>query len=296
MQQADIPEVPGHTEPLAVPLPVPLSRVRIVLASPSHPGNVGSVARAMKTMGLSQLFLVTPRHPAALSHADAHAMASGAGDVLQAARICNSLDEALSGCVWSVALTARDRAIAPLRLEPQAAARQALDLASQGKSVALVFGNEQHGLDNADVLRCQACCSIPTSLESTSLNLAQAVQVLAYECQLASRVDHAKAGHTSLPARSASPSPPSVPEVSELASIEEREQLFEHLRLAMLHLQFTHPDRPGRLMERLRRMFARSGLEKEEVNILRGLCSSMLEATPPRPHPVAAASKEEKAP
>jgi tRNA/rRNA methyltransferase len=236
-------------------LPDALARIRIVLSHPSHPGNIGAVARAMKTMGLRRLVLVAPRH---FPDPQATAMATGATDVLEAATVCTSLAEALAGTVSATALTGRRRELAT---EPQWARQAAAELveASAEGEVALVFGNETAGLSNEEVALCRRWALIPTSPDYRSLNLAQAVQILCYELRLAA-VD---------PGR-----PPPVAEAGEPASHEEVEALMAHLERAAVGRGFLDPRQPKRLMPRMRRLFARAGLEKEEVNILRGLLSA----------------------
>jgi len=238
----------------------PLDRIRIVLVSTSHPGNIGAAARALKTMGLSRLSLVTPRYADALTDSDALALATGAADVLANTSIHPTLASALEGCVWAVAMTARNRFYSPPEMSPRAAAQRAVQLGASDGEVAFVFGSERYGLDNEDVLTCQACCVIPTSSNYSSLNLAQAVQIAAYECQLASRDQTSEID----------------PAVAQLATIEEREQLFTHLQEALIAIDFLDPVNPKKLMQRLRRVFSRNHLEHEEVNILRGICSGIL--------------------
>jgi tRNA/rRNA methyltransferase len=254
---------PSNRAVHATGLPNALQKVRIVLVQPSHPGNIGSVARAMKTMGLSDLRLVAPRFPDALSHSDALALATGAVDVLERARVHATLDDAITDCQWSTALTARFRDLAPIELTPAAAAERAVARAQHGQSVAFVFGNERYGLDNVSVMRCMSCCTIPTSPGYSSLNLAMAVQIVAYECQLA-----AERATTD---RAAPP---------ELGTHAEREQLFAHLEQALVALQFLDPVYNTKLMHRLRRLLSRAELEHDEVNILRGICTAILENRP----------------
>ena len=158
-------------------------RLRFVLVDTSHPGNVGAAARAIKTMGFSQLALVDPRFPEVLSHEEAIAFASGANDVLASAKITSTLDEALEGCNFCVALSARLREFSPPVHAPRALAQ--LVQKNESLRVALVFGSERYGLSNEQVEKCQALVSIPTDPTYGSLNLAQAVQILAYECRLA---------------------------------------------------------------------------------------------------------------
>src|SRR5205814_399567 len=161
----------------------PLSRIRVVLLRPSHPGNIGAAARAMKTMGITQLRLVRPKR---FPHPDAAAMASGARDLLASARVCGSLEEALAGTTSSVALSARERELSHPPLDARAAARELLRAARKDE-VAVVFGNETAGLSNKDIMRCSALARIPANPEYPSLNLAQAVQVVAYELRTAAQ-------------------------------------------------------------------------------------------------------------
>ncbi|MCG1018848.1 MULTISPECIES: RNA methyltransferase [Burkholderiaceae] len=236
--------------------------VRFVLVEPSHPGNVGAAARALKTMGFSRLVLVAPRLEAVRTDPDAQAMASGAGDVLAAAHIVPTLADALAGVQWSVALTAREREWGPPTLAPRALALRAGGLTAAGDDIALVFGNERTGLSNADVERCNALAHIPANPAYSSLNLAQAVQVLAYELRLA-LLDTAQ-------------QTPPAGVASSLASHDEIERMFVHLESALIALDFLDPASPKKLMPRLRRLFARAGLEREEVNIVRGIAKHIL--------------------
>ncbi|HTQ74438.1 MAG TPA: RNA methyltransferase [Burkholderiales bacterium] len=230
----------------------PLSRIRVVLSRPSHPGNVGAAARAMKTMGLARLFLVRPRR---FPDPEARAMASGALDILQSARVCADLDEALAGTIFSVAMSARPRELSHAPLEAREAAQEAVGAAREGE-VAMVFGNETVGLSNADVLRCSRLARIPASEEYASLNLSQAVQVMAYELRMAARA----------PAAAAAKSDPALHA--------DLEQLYTHLERSLRASGFLHPRYPRKLMERLRRLFAKARLEKVEVNILRGMLAA----------------------
>jgi len=227
----------------------PLSRVRVVLSRPSHPGNIGAAARAMKTMGLARLHLVRPK---SFPHADARAMASGALDVLDSARVCTTLEEALSGTSFSVALSARERELSHPPLDARAAAKELLRAARRDE-VALVFGNETVGLSNKEVMRCSRIARIPTDPGYASLNLGQAVQVMAYEVHMAALVPGAP--------------PPKI----ELATHEEVENFYAHLERSLYASGFLHPRYPRKLMDRLRRLFAKARLEKVEVNILRGM-------------------------
>jgi tRNA/rRNA methyltransferase len=230
----------------------PLSRIRVVLSRPSHPGNIGAAARAMKTMGLAQLVLVRPkRFPAA----EARAMASGATDILESARVCADLDEALAGTAFSLALSARPRELSHRPLDARGAAL-ALVAAARHCEVAIVFGNETVGLTNGEVLSCSGLARIPASDAYASLNLAQAVQVMAYEIRIAALAP-------------AGPSPKSDP-----ALHEDLERLYAHLERSLAASGFLHPRDPRKLMERLRRLIARAKLEKAEVSILRGMLAA----------------------
>lgn len=226
-----------------------LHNIRVVLSHTSHPGNIGAAARAMKTMGLSQLYLVNPRR---FPDAAADAMASGATDVLERAVVCASLDEALQGAVLAVGLTARRRDLSHAMLTLREAAPQILERAGEAM-VALVFGTEMSGLSNAELEKCQMLITIPVNPEYGSLNLAAAVQVVGYELRCCD-----------VPAPQASSRFP-------LATFEEVNQFYEHLERTLIEIDFLDPKHPKRLMTRLRRLFARAALEKEEVNILRGV-------------------------
>ena len=158
-----------------------LSRIRVVLCRTSHPGNIGAAARAMKTMGLSNLYLVEPKQ---FPDPEADARATSAVDVLQRAKITSSLKEALVGASFVVALSARQRDIGPVIGAPRETVARLIAEAEHGE-VALVFGNETVGLSNDEILHCQAAVTIPTNPEFSSLNLGSAVQVLSYECRMA---------------------------------------------------------------------------------------------------------------
>ncbi len=236
-------------------------RVRFVLVETSRAGNIGAAARAIKTMGFSELVLVSPREADALHHEEAIAFASGANDVLSKARIVDSLDEALAGCNLTVALTARLREFSPPLRSPRALAQQLH--ADTSLRCALVFGNERFGLSNEQVERCNALVSIPVNAEYASLNLAQAVQILAYECRVAAVGEQREAMGIGFQ--------------GEAASAEQIEGLFRHLEQALIEIEFLDPDHPKKLMPRLRRLFSRTGLETEEVNILRGIATQIIE-------------------
>ncbi|HEY6242283.1 MAG TPA: RNA methyltransferase [Burkholderiales bacterium] len=238
----------------------PLSRIRVVLSRPSHPGNIGAAARAMKTMGITRLVLVRPRK---FPDPEARAMATGAADVLESARVCADLDAALEGTRFSIAMSARGRDLSHPPLAARAAAQE-LVRAAQRDEVALVFGNETVGLSNREVMRCGRIARIPSDAVYKSLNLAQAVQVMAYEVRMAA-LDPGVA----------------VPRI-EYASHEEIENFYEHLERSLYASGFLHPRYPRRLMDRLRRLFARARLEKVEVNILRGMLAAWEQEKSPK--------------
>lgn len=227
-----------------------LARLRVVLVHTTHPGNIGAAARAMLTMGLEQLVLVRPAH---FPHPDAVALAAGAARVLDTARVVPTLAEALAGCALAVGLSGRPRAFAGRVVPVRAAMREAVAATTHGE-VALVFGTEMSGLSNAELAQCALAAAIPANPAYASLNLAAAVQVAAYEARLAAGADAVWQA-------------PRFPG----ASHDEIDGLHAHAERTLAALRFLDPARPRRLMPRLRRLFARAGLEHEEVNILRGI-------------------------
>jgi TrmH family RNA methyltransferase len=231
-----------------------MAQARIVLCRPSHPGNIGAAARAMKAMGLSDLRLVAPeKFPAP----EARWMATNAIDVLDQARIHATLAEAISDCVQAFALSARTREWSTPVLDVRSAAAGA---AQSGGPVAFVFGNEQAGLTNEEMLACQTLVHIPANPEFSSLNLAQAVQVVAYELFMVSFSRVYKM-------RGEKP-----------ATVADREGLYQHLERAAVESRFFDPATGSKLPTRLRRLFSRvPDLEREEVNILRGLLNALQE-------------------
>lgn len=233
---------------------------RFILVETSHPGNIGAAARAMKTMGFSDLVLVNPRFPDATSLEEAVAFASNAEDVLSSARVVSSIDEALDGCRFAAAVTSRPREFSPPMLTPHAFAAE--NAAAPRRQAALVFGSERYGLPNEIVEMCSVLVNIPANPAYPSLNLAQAVQILAYECRQALFGD-------GLPETE-------VGFVGERATIAAIEGVFEHFERALTEIEFLNPHTPKKMMPRLRRLFARAGLEVEEVNILRGIAKQIL--------------------
>lgn len=230
---------------------------RFVLMHTSHAGNVGSAARAIKVMGFGDLVLVRPRFADVLAREETIAFASGAADVLARARIVDSLGQALDGITqaWATAMTPRD--FGP----PTAAPRAALPaLAASGQATAFVFGGERHGLANEDVYRCHGVLSIPTHAAYGSLNLAQAVQIVAYEWR------QALGGFAVVPA-----TPPM--QWADGAAIQDA---LEHWRRALEHVGYLDPAAPKKLIPRLNQLVNRNGLTREEIHILRGIAAAML--------------------
>ena len=238
---------------------LPLDRIRVVLSHTSHPGNIGAAARAMKTMGLTRLLLVNPKR---FPDDEAVARSAGADDLLAGARVCSSLDEALADTQFACAVTARQRNLGPPPLAARAAAAEIVARAGDG-AVALLFGNESAGLSNAEVQRCQRTVFIPANPGYGSLNLAAAVQILAYELRLAAFDNQPPLGSRTV----AFASPP--------ASHQDIERFYQHLERVMVGSGFLDPQRPRRLLPKLRRLFGRAGLEHDEINILRGLLDAI---------------------
>ncbi|MSQ71789.1 MAG: RNA methyltransferase [Betaproteobacteria bacterium] len=257
----------------------PLSNIRIVLSHPSHPGNIGAAARAMKTMGLGRIYLV---NPVPFETGEARAMSTSGLDVLDRAVVCASLDDALQGTAIAVAFSARGRFLSHPPATARAAAAGAVRDA-QDAEVAMVFGNETSGLSNEEVMKCNRLAHIPADPGYSSLNIAAAVQVVCYELRLAAMdpVAGARVLHGDPAAGEGTP-----------ASFEEVENFYEHLERTLHGSGFLQPAYPRRLMERLRRLFGRARLEREEVSILRGILTSLApdRGGKPGPKPVAESS------
>jgi len=237
-----------------------LDRLRIVLIGTSHPGNIGAVARAMHNMGLSDLALVAPR--CEVIHQESISRASGADHLLHDARIHADLEDAVADCTFTVGASARSRTLPwPMVSPRELAERLPSECQSSDSRVALVFGREDSGLTNAELQRCNAHIHIPTNADFSSLNLAAAVQVIAYECRLAWLTTSFQA-----------------PEPSEhedaLASHADLERYFEHLERTLVAIEFHDPAKPRQLMARLRRFYLRARTEQIELNILRGILTA----------------------
>lgn len=236
------------------------NRLRFVLVETSRPGNIGAVARAMKTMGFSELILVNPRFSDALVQEEAIAFASGAQDVLKNARIVGSIEEALLGCNFAAAVSARLREFSPPILMPHILATRLVN--DTGLNAALLFGNERFGLPNEAVEKCNVLINIPANPEYSSLNLAQAAQVLAYECRVAEIGDRPQATDIGFH--------------GDTASIAQIDGMFSHLEQALIAIDFLDQENPKKLLQRLKRLFSRTQLETEEVNIFRGIAKQIL--------------------
>jgi len=250
----------------------PARRVDFILVEPSHPGNVGAAARAIRVMGFSRLVVVAPRDAGILAHPQAIALASGADDVLAAARVCDSLEAALADVTLALGLSASGREFGPAPRPPRPACEELvgeLD-ASARTRVALVFGTERTGLSVGQLQLCQRLCAIPGAGDYRSLNLAQAVQVMAFVMSEALQAGTAggQAGVTG-PGRA-----PGTPE-GEPASGAQVEAMYAHLERALVGIGFLDPAHPKKLMPRLRRLFGRTRLGVEEVDLLRGICTKI---------------------
>ena len=234
------------------------SQLRIVLVGTQHPGNIGSAARAMKTMGLSKLVLVAPEKA---PDRDTHAMAAGADDLIEAALVFATLAEAVADCRWVLGCTARSRRIQLEQMHPRDAAGRAVQAAAGGP-VALVFGRERTGLDNEELQLCHAAVHIPSDPAFSSLNLAAAVQVLSYELRCALLGDagngEGSGGRT-------------LPPGEHVASHAELEGLFGQLAEALDQIDFHKGRAPASAMRKLRRLYLRANLDSAEVRLLRGV-------------------------
>ncbi|MFC7369178.1 tRNA (cytosine(32)/uridine(32)-2'-O)-methyltransferase TrmJ [Vreelandella zhaodongensis] len=246
-----------------------LERIRIVLIGTSHPGNIGGVARAMHNMGLADLALVAPRCEVITQ--DSISRASGADHLLHQATVHPTLEDAVADCTLAVGASARSRTLPwPIISPRELAERLPSECQPQNARVALVFGREDSGLTNAELQRCHAHVHIPTNADFSSLNLAAAVQVIAYECRMAwlSQEDTASTAQEEGD--------------DALATHVELERYFEHLERALIAIEFHDPAQPRQLMARLRRLYLRARPEKMEMNILRGILSATEKAADQR--------------
>jgi TrmH family RNA methyltransferase len=255
-----------HSNPETLPV-----AVRIVLVATSHPGNIGATARAMKTMGLADLALVAPKH---FPSDDATARAAGADDVLESARVCATLPDAVADCGLVYGASARLRTVQVPVVDPRECAAAVVRAASVGEGAraaaeapaanraAIVFGNEQSGLSNAELARCGALVHVPTNPAFSSLNLGMAVQVICYELRMAWL-------------EAAARSTVSQPRETRLATAEELEHFHEHLETLLTDTGFLHPNHQKQIKLKLRRVFHRAELDHNEISILRGMLTSI---------------------
>lgn len=229
------------------------SSVRIVLVATSHPGNIGSTARAMKTMGFERLYLVSPK---LFPDLKAKEMAAGADDVLENCHVVSSLKQALAGCQLIIATSARARSLGLPGLTPPECA-ELITQQSDSTDVAIVFGREHAGLTNEELLHCHFHVNIASNPDYSSLNLAQAVQIIVYELRMRLLKPVASVTNTA-----------EIP-----ATFDDVERFYTHLAEVMLAVNFLKMKNPGRVLDRIRRLFTRARLEETEVNILRGFLS-----------------------
>lgn len=232
-----------------------LDKIRIILCQPSHPGNIGACARAMKNMGLAQLTLVQPE---TFPHASATERASGADDVLANAKVVQTLEEGIANCHWLFGTSARSREFPWPQMTPKQAAEKIVSFTEKQQEIGILFGTERSGLTNAQLQRCDFHLTIPTHPSYSSLNLSQAVQVVSYEIyqywltEKNQRSDNASEL------------------LFEKATKEEIAGLLEHFEETAVKIGFMDPRHPKKLLPRLKRLFSKAQLEKEEINILRG--------------------------
>ncbi|ABO90638.1 tRNA (cytidine/uridine-2'-O-)-methyltransferase [Aeromonas salmonicida subsp. salmonicida] len=237
-----------------------LDQIRIVLVNISHTGNMGSAARAMKTMGLTRLVLVDPQ---TLPDDSAHALAAGASDVLANARVVSTLDEAIADCGLVIGTSARSRTLSWPMLDPREAGEKAVGEGMK-HPVALVFGRERTGLTNDELQKCHYHVAIPANPEYSSLNLAMAVQTICYEVRMCWLQDQA----------------PEVESEADYPSAHQLEGFYQHLEQTLLKTGFIADDHPGQVMSKLRRLFNRARPEAIELNILRGILTSIQKPKP----------------
>ncbi len=267
------------------------TRVRFIMVSPTHPGNVGSAARAIKNMGFGELVLVNPRDPAILQGEEAQALASGATDILDAAQIAPDLDSALNGITLAFALTARSRDMGPPSLDiRQTAQLSRTHLHNHADTrIAIVLGTERTGLDNDDISRCHRICHIPANPQYSSLNVSQALLLAAWELNYAIQAPHAtqhvgKVAEPSASQATAVATPlvqPEMPSTSarddrDYAPAEKVEAFINHWESALIGIDFLNPNHPKKLMPRMRYMFTRIHMTHEEVDMMRGVCTNIL--------------------
>lgn len=235
-----------------------LDNIKIVLVETSHTGNMGSAARAMKTMGLTKLCLV---NPIIKPDSQSISLAAGASEIIKNAQIVNTMEEAIAECELVIGTSARSRHLQWPHLESYESGRKIISEAQQGHKVALVFGRERVGLTNEELQKCHYHVSIPANPDYTSLNLAMSVQVLCYEIRMAML-------------HLAENKPASIDDI-EYPKDEDLERFYQHLEQTLQQTGFINVNHPGQIMGRLRRLYTRSRLEQQELNILRGILTSI---------------------
>lgn len=258
---------------------------RIILVNTTLPANIGAAARAMKTMGLHDLVLVAPRQ---FPHADASSLASSASDVLAQARVVATLEEAIADCQLVLGASARNRTIGLPQLDARSAGETAEQHARVGAKVAFVFGREDRGLTNDELMQCHAHVFIPTNPEYGVLNVAAAVQVLAYEARMAHLLTESEVAAELTGTYSQRPQPVPeplaqrtmpmtlVPWDEELVNGEDMTQFYAHCERTLIAIGFLDPENPRQIMTRLRRLFGRTRLDRPEYNLLRGFFKRVL--------------------
>jgi tRNA/rRNA methyltransferase len=251
-----------HAEPAAW-----FNRVNFVLLHPSHPGNVGSAARAMRVMGFKNLRVVAPRFKNVALHPDAVAFASGATDVLNDLKEFDSLDDALSDMQWKIAVSATSREFSVAAQPPEIIAVEVRELATSDPNAtfAIIFGTERTGMSISQVQRCQRVCSIPGALDYQSLNLAQAVQILSY----------CLAQQSLVAAKSLLAAPILKDPGEQFAQDADIAAMLSHLERMLVSIEFLDPKKPKKLMPRMQRLVNRADMKRSEVDILRGIFSAI---------------------
>lgn len=237
-----------------------LDNIKVVLVETSHTGNMGSAARAMKTMGLSNLCLV---NPIIKPDSQSISLAAGASDIIKQAQIFSSLEAAVADCSLVIGTSARPRSLQWPNLTPKACGDKIIAEACRHAQVALVFGRERVGLTNDELQKCHFHVSIPANPDYSSLNLAMSVQVLSYEIRM-----------SLLSAQEASIKLDEQ-DINEYPKDEDIERFYHHLEQTLLQIGFINPHHPGQIMGRLRRLFTRARIEQQELNILRGILTSI---------------------
>jgi len=229
--------------------------IRFVLVNTTHPGNIGAAARALKNMGWCELYLVCPK---AFPHPEASVRASGADDLLENAKVVKTLDEAIADCHLVVGTSARERALPIPLLSPRECAEKTHAYAMQQYRTALVFGQERMGLTNEELAKCHYHLFIPCNPNFPSLNLAAAIQIVAYELHLIFNHEKSTKGFQRNP-----------------VNAEEMEDFYRHLEETLILIEFLNPHQPRQMMKKIRRLFNRVAIERNEMNILRGILAMM---------------------